>query len=67
MKKLSKDYPNKRVPSLPTKRLFGNLDARFIEKRRIQLQDFLSKIMNDPNFAGHKKTKDFLDPSILPN
>lgn len=50
------EYTNYVFPQLPEKRLYGNMDEKFIERRRVELEGFLrvliqidSRIKNDMN------------------
>ena len=37
-------WPGCYIPSLPSKKMMGNMDANFIDERRIGLEDFLKII-----------------------
>nr|KAF6442372.1 sorting nexin 29 [Rousettus aegyptiacus] len=58
--KLQSKYPQVRAYSFPPKKAIGNKDAKFVEERRKQLQDYLRSVMNKviqmvPEFAASPK------------
>eukprot|EP00736_Rhodelphis_marinus_P002204 Rmarinus@m.11249 len=68
-----KDNPPKFIlPAFPGKALFGNLDEAFVERRRIQLQDYLrSLVMYCEQFSPKNKVtksgeaiRRFLEPDL---
>uniref|UniRef100_A0A8C3VIL4 Sorting nexin 29 n=1 Tax=Catagonus wagneri TaxID=51154 RepID=A0A8C3VIL4_9CETA len=55
--KLQNKYPQVRAYSFPPKKAIGNKDAKFVEERRKQLQNYLRNVMNKiiqvvPEFAA---------------
>ncbi|XP_037669953.1 sorting nexin-29 isoform X1 [Choloepus didactylus] len=55
--KLQTKYPQVRAYSFPPKKAIGNKDAKFVEERRKQLQNYLRSVMNKviqmaPEFAA---------------
>ncbi|XP_074052550.1 sorting nexin-29 isoform X4 [Macrotis lagotis] len=58
--KLQNKYPQVRAYSFPPKKAIGNKDAKFVEERRKQLQNYLRNVMNKiiqtvPEFAANPK------------
>uniref|UniRef100_A0A8C9KHP2 Sorting nexin 29 n=1 Tax=Panthera tigris altaica TaxID=74533 RepID=A0A8C9KHP2_PANTA len=58
--KLQNKYPQVRGYSFPPKKAIGNKDAKFVEERRKQLQNYLRSVMNKviqvaPEFAASPK------------
>uniref|UniRef100_A0A5F8HEX5 Sorting nexin 29 n=1 Tax=Monodelphis domestica TaxID=13616 RepID=A0A5F8HEX5_MONDO len=58
--KLQNKYPQVRAYSFPPKKAIGNKDAKFVEERRKQLQNYLRNVMNKiiqavPEFAASPK------------
>uniref|UniRef100_A0A8C8YRD3 Sorting nexin 29 n=1 Tax=Prolemur simus TaxID=1328070 RepID=A0A8C8YRD3_PROSS len=58
--KLQNKYPQVRAYNFPPKKAIGNKDAKFVEERRKQLQNYLRSIMNKviqmvPEFAASPK------------
>ncbi|XP_027694889.1 sorting nexin-29 isoform X1 [Vombatus ursinus] len=58
--KLQNKYPQVRAYSFPPKKAIGNKDAKFVEERRKQLQNYLRNVMNKiiqavPEFASNPK------------
>ncbi|XP_011356727.2 sorting nexin-29-like [Pteropus vampyrus] len=58
--KLQSKYPQVRAYNFPPKKAIGNKDAKFVEERRKQLQDYLRNVMNKviqmvPEFAASPK------------
>ncbi|XP_036593989.1 sorting nexin-29 [Trichosurus vulpecula] len=58
--KLQNRYPQVRAYSFPPKKAIGNKDAKFVEERRKQLQNYLRNVMNKiiqavPEFAASPK------------
>ncbi|XP_045398580.1 sorting nexin-29 isoform X2 [Lemur catta] len=58
--KLQNKYPQVRACNFPPKKAIGNKDAKFVEERRKQLQNYLRSIMNKviqmvPEFAASPK------------
>ncbi|XP_004692176.1 PREDICTED: sorting nexin-29 [Condylura cristata] len=58
--KLQNKYPQVRAYNFPPKKAIGNKDAKFVEERRKQLQDYLRSVMNKvvqmvPEFAASPK------------
>jgi hypothetical protein len=48
---LSKTYPKNEIPKFPPKILIGNMKDEVIEKRRVELEDFLNQcILIDVNY-----------------
>jgi len=45
----------KKVP-VPEKRLFGNNNPLFVEKRMSELRSVLQAVVNDPDLAFHQVT-----------
>jgi len=48
------------LPQLPGKKLFGNLDPAFLDKRLIELQDYLQEIADIPFYAASAPFLSFL-------
>ncbi|XP_042778951.1 sorting nexin-29 isoform X2 [Panthera leo] len=75
--KLQNKYPQVRGYSFPPKKAIGNKDAKFVEERRKQLQNYLRSVMNKviqvaPEFAASPKKETlvqlmpfFVDRTIL--
>ncbi|XP_028368400.1 sorting nexin-29 isoform X1 [Phyllostomus discolor] len=58
--KLQNKYPQVRAYNFPPKKAIGNKDAKFVEERRKQLQNYLRNVMNKviqmvPEFATNPK------------
>uniref|UniRef100_A0A2K5JUX8 Sorting nexin 29 n=1 Tax=Colobus angolensis palliatus TaxID=336983 RepID=A0A2K5JUX8_COLAP len=58
--KLQNKYPQVRAYNFPPKKAIGNKDAKFVEERRKQLQNYLRSVMNKviqmvPEFAASPK------------
>ncbi|XP_040829245.1 sorting nexin-29 [Ochotona curzoniae] len=58
--KLQNTYPQVQAYSFPPKKAIGNKDAKFVEERRKQLQNYLRSVMNKviqavPEFAANPK------------
>nr|XP_055221844.1 sorting nexin-29 isoform X5 [Gorilla gorilla gorilla] len=58
--KLQNKYPQVRAYNFPPKKAIGNKDAKFVEERRKQLQNYLRNVMNKviqmvPEFAASPK------------
>lgn len=47
--KLSKSYND--LPALPGKRVVGNFSSAFLDERRLQLQDYLRNLLNEPRLV----------------
>ncbi|XP_058142423.1 sorting nexin-29 isoform X2 [Dasypus novemcinctus] len=76
--KLQNKYPQVRAYNFPPKKAIGNKDAKFVEERRKQLQNYLRSVMNKviqmaPEFAANPQKETlvqlmpfFVDVTIPP-
>lgn len=57
---LKAQLPGSTIPKLPKKKLFGNMDSEFVEKRRAQLQNWLNEISRIPGVEESGWVSNFL-------
>lgn len=57
---LKAHFPSLNVPKLPKKKLFGNMEDAFVEKRRSQLQQWLNSIASLPGVEESGWVANFL-------
>jgi hypothetical protein len=57
---LKAQFPHQNIPKLPKKKLFGNMDENFVEKRRLQLQTWLNTISQLPGVEESGWVANFL-------
>jgi PX domain len=55
------------IPLLPEKKLLGNLDASFVEKRKEELESFLRVIATHPRLKYDHQLRAFLTLSDFDN
>lgn len=51
-------------PALPEKKFIGNKRPDFIAQRRIELQEYINKVLMNPILASSLATKKFVDPEL---
>ena len=56
-----KFYDNS-VPEFPQKKIFGNKNPKFLEQRRIELENYLNSIVKLSKLMRHTFTKEFFHP-----
>jgi len=61
-KKLSKRM---RLPRLPSKKVVGKMDSKFVEQRRVELQDFVRNVMKIAQVFNSKHFARFMDVDII--
>ena len=57
---LKAQLPNSTIPKLPKKKFFGNMDHEFVEKRRLQLQNWLNEVSRIPGVEESGWVSNFL-------
>jgi hypothetical protein len=64
-KTMVKRWPGVYVPPIPEKKSMGNLDAKFIEERRKQLEKFCLKVAELPHLFYADEFKIFTRSGVL--
>eukprot|EP00475_Leptophrys_vorax_P028622 TRINITY_DN4155_c0_g1_i1.p1 TRINITY_DN4155_c0_g1~~TRINITY_DN4155_c0_g1_i1.p1 ORF type:complete len:261 (-),score=78.18 TRINITY_DN4155_c0_g1_i1:32-814(-) len=65
---LSTEYPPNLVPTIPSKRIklwVDHSDKGFIEQRRVLLETFLSKVVENENLANSRSLRTFMENDIV--
>ena len=57
---LKAQLPGATIPKLPKKKFFGNMDSEFVEKRRLQLQNWLNEVSRIPGVEESGWVSNFL-------
>ena len=59
--KLKRVNPDLPIPSLPTKKWFGNMAPKFVNERQAALQSYVDELLQDPRWASMHILRAFFD------